>query len=155
MHRPIIKSHNLVTEIKKTLTRRRIGTKIAFHRDMMSKMTICLSIPLMTQEPSPSLCLKLISISYFAGEAICRGKYLQVPQVSHSAYMINQALQQVHDQLYMCPTVVSHNSTEYDYLLVKKSLALIAIFREQYQDTPLALEMLWVQVKLHHHRFVV
>jgi len=63
IHRQIIMSHNSVTAIKKMLTHRQIGTQIAFHRDMMSKIQICFCVPSLTQEPSQGLHLNLISIS--------------------------------------------------------------------------------------------
>ena len=53
IHRPIMVSHNLVTEIKDQLTCNKICTQIAFHRVMTSKSQICHFIPPMTQEPSP------------------------------------------------------------------------------------------------------
>jgi len=62
MHRWIIVSHNCVTEIKKQLTRSEIGKQLAFHRDRTSKITVCTSILLRTQEPSPYLHRNLISI---------------------------------------------------------------------------------------------
>jgi hypothetical protein len=46
----------LVTEIKKKQTRSKIGKQIAFHKQMTSKITLCLSIPRLMQEPSPCLC---------------------------------------------------------------------------------------------------
>jgi hypothetical protein len=55
MHRRIIVSHNLVTEIKKELTHSKIGKQIAFHIDMRSKITVCLSVPPLMLEPSPCL----------------------------------------------------------------------------------------------------
>jgi len=55
MHTRIIMSHSVVTKIKKKMTRSKIGTQITFHWDIMSKMTICLSIPPLAQKQSPSL----------------------------------------------------------------------------------------------------
>jgi hypothetical protein len=62
MHRWIIMTHTLVTEIKKKLTQSDIGKHLAFHRDKTSKITVCLSILPQMQEPSPSLCRNPISI---------------------------------------------------------------------------------------------
>jgi hypothetical protein len=50
MHRRIIMSHNVVTEIKKMLTQSKIGTVIAFHRDVTSQIPICLSLSPLIQE---------------------------------------------------------------------------------------------------------
>jgi len=82
MHRRIIVSHNLVTEVKKKLTSSKIGTQIEFHWDLTSKIVFGLSIPLVTQEPSSCLHPNPISIWGSAGEAICRGKSLQVQRAS-------------------------------------------------------------------------
>jgi len=62
MHRRIIMSHNLVTEIKKELTHSKIGKQLAFPHDEMSKISVCISILPQTQEPSPSLCRNPIAI---------------------------------------------------------------------------------------------
>ena len=62
IHRWIIMSHNWVTEINKKLTGSTISTQIAFHQDMTSKITICISIRPMTAEPSQCLHLNPISI---------------------------------------------------------------------------------------------
>jgi hypothetical protein len=59
-------SHNLFTEIKPKLTPSKIGKQLAFHRDQMSKSTVCTSILPLTLEPSPSLCRNPISIWYLA-----------------------------------------------------------------------------------------
>jgi len=62
MHRWIIISHNLVTEIKTKLTRSKIETQIAFHSSTSSKFSIWLSIPPLMQELSSFLCPNPISI---------------------------------------------------------------------------------------------
>jgi hypothetical protein len=62
MHRRIIMSQNLVTDIKQKLTRSPIGKQLAFHHDQTSKSTVCTSIVPQTQEPSPSLRRNPISI---------------------------------------------------------------------------------------------
>ena len=67
MHRQIIISHNLVTEIKKKLTRSSFGKHVAFHRDQTSKITVCISILLQTEERSPSVRWNPISLWYSAG----------------------------------------------------------------------------------------
>jgi len=66
-HRWIIMSHNLFTEIKKKRTRSKSGKQIAFHKQMTSIITLCLSVPLLTQEPSPCLRLNPKSIWWLAG----------------------------------------------------------------------------------------
>jgi len=78
--RRIIMSHNLVTEIQKILTLSKIGTRFAFQGDMSSKLTIRLSIPPATQEPSRILGAKPISVWLLTRDEICRGKSLQVQQ---------------------------------------------------------------------------
>jgi len=137
------------------LTHSKIGTQIAFCRDMRSKIQICLFIPPMTQEPSPCLCLNQISIWWSAGEAIGRGESLQVQQALHSEWVMNWALRRAQDWRYSCWTAASQNQAKFDYVLVDKSLAEFAILQGQCQDTPYALQMLSVQVGLHHHPFVV
>jgi hypothetical protein len=67
MHRQIIMSHNLVTEIKKKLTRSKIGQQLAFRRDQMSKITVSISIFLQMKEPSQFPRRNPISICKFAG----------------------------------------------------------------------------------------
>jgi len=62
IHRRIIMSHNLVTQIKKKLTHSKISKQLAFHHDQMSKITVCTSIVEQTQELSPSLRQNPISI---------------------------------------------------------------------------------------------
>jgi len=62
MHRRIIKSHKMVTAIKKKLTRSEVGKKLAFPQDRTSKMTVCICLLRWTQVPSASLRLNRISI---------------------------------------------------------------------------------------------
>jgi hypothetical protein len=62
MLRRIVISHNLVTDIKNTLTCCKISTKTAFQRDTTPKTLICLGICSMTQERSLSLRPNPISI---------------------------------------------------------------------------------------------
>ena len=85
MHRRNIMSHNLVTKIKKMLTHSKIGAQIAFHWDMTSKMTICLSIPPLMEKLSLCLCRNPICIWWLAEEAICTGKSLRAQKTSLSA----------------------------------------------------------------------
>jgi len=56
------------------LTHIKIGTEIAFTRDRSSKLTIWLSVPLATVEPSPDLRLYTISIRSLIHNAIWAGK---------------------------------------------------------------------------------
>jgi hypothetical protein len=67
MHRRILMSHNLVTEIKQKLTRSKIGKQLAIHCDQTSKITDCTSNLLQMQEPSPSFLWNPISIWNLAG----------------------------------------------------------------------------------------
>ena len=46
MHRQLIMSHNLFTDIKNQLTRRKIVTYISFYQDMKSTIPLCISISL-------------------------------------------------------------------------------------------------------------
>jgi len=64
---------------------------------------------------------------------------------------MNPAPSRAHDTVYSCSTVVAQNLAPFDYFLVEKSLAAFAIFWGQCQDTPLALQMLSVQVPPHPH----
>jgi len=67
MHRRIIMSHNLITEIKRKLKLSNIGKQIAFHHDLMSKITDFQSIPQQMQELSPCLRPNPKSILWLAG----------------------------------------------------------------------------------------
>jgi len=151
MHRWIIMSHNLVTEIKEILTRSKIGTQFASHRDMMSKIQICLYIIPMMQGPSPCLRPDTISIWWLVGEAVCRSDSLPVQQALHSEWVMNRALQWAGGWIYSCSTVSSQNLADSDCVLVERSLAAFVIFRGECRDTPYPLKMLSVQVQLHHH----
>jgi len=155
MHRCIVMSQNLVTEIKKNLTRSKIGTQIAFHRDTTVKIQICLFIPPQTQEPSPSHRLILISIWRLAGEAICRGKRLPVDLASLSALVANEGLQRAQDPLYWCSTAASQTRGSYVFFVVEVFLAAIAILCGQCEETANVLEMSSVRVPLYHHPFGV
>jgi len=155
MHRRIIMSHNSVTEIENMLTCSKIRTKIAFHRDMTSIIQSCLCIPPLTQEPSPCLRPKPISIWWLASEVSCRGKSLQVDQASLSAKVTNRTLHRAQDEVYSCSTAASRNPASHDYVLVRKSRAVFAIFWGQCQDILSALQMLFVQVWLYHHLVTV
>jgi len=67
MHRGIIISHNLVTEIKKKVAPSKIDKQIAFHWDMTLKITVSQCIALQMQEPSPCLRPNPKSICSLAG----------------------------------------------------------------------------------------
>jgi len=105
--RQVIMSHNSVTEIKKTLTHSKIGTQIAFHRDITSKIQVCLFNSPLTQEPSPCLSPNSISISWLAGEAICRCKRLHVQQASLLEWVQNPAPWPAQDWVYSSLTAAS------------------------------------------------
>ena len=57
--------------IQETLTRNKIGTQITFHRDMTSKVIICVFVPLLMQERSRYLRPNLISICQLAWDGTC------------------------------------------------------------------------------------
>jgi len=151
LHRWIITSHNLVTEIKEKLICSTIGTQIAFHRDITSNIQICLFIRLLTQEPSPCLRPNPILIWWLAGEAIWKGHMLHVQQASLSGKVINWALRWAQNRVYSCSTAASQNLASYDWFQVKRSLVAFPIFRGWCQDTPSALQLLPVQVTLYQH----
>lgn len=62
IHRKIIMSHDMVTEIKKILSCSEIETQCAFQCDTTSKIAICLFIPPVMQERSPLICPILTSL---------------------------------------------------------------------------------------------
>jgi len=155
MHLQIVVTHNLVTETKKKLTGSKIGTRTASQWDLMSKDSVSLSIAFALQEPLPLLCRYPISAGWLAGEAICRGESLRVEQASHSAWEMNWPPFRAEDMLYLCLTTASPNPGKFDYGLVEKSLGAEAIFPGHYQESPLALQMLWVEVQLQYHMFGV
>jgi len=82
MHRRIIMSRNLVTKTQKKLTESKIGRQIAFHRDMTSKMSICVSIPPLAEEPSPCLRPNPICLCWFPEEVKCSGKSIWAQQAT-------------------------------------------------------------------------
>jgi hypothetical protein len=55
MHRGIIMTQNLIKKAKKKVTHNPIGTQIALLPNMNSKITVCIAIPPLAQEPSPYL----------------------------------------------------------------------------------------------------
>jgi len=69
--------------------------------------------------------------------------------------MVNRAMRQAQDGLYLCPIVACQNLSYYVYFLVKKSLGAFAIFWGQYRNTSYAHQMLLVMVQLHHYPFAV
>jgi len=155
MHRRVIMTHNLVTQIKKMLTGSKIDTQSGFHRDMMSKVKISISVALITQELSPYLCLNPICIWWLTGEPKCRGKILWIQQPLDSKWVINWALQRVLVQL--SPVWLWHPRTfaHYDFFLAGKSLAAFEIFCWQCQQTLWRFQMFSVQVLLHNHPVAV
>jgi len=136
MHRLLIMSHNLGTEIKQKLTLSKIDIQIAFQRNMMSKIQICLFIPPLTHEPSPCIRPNLISISWLVGKGICRGKSFRVQKSLHCEWVINPVPWWGQDRVYSCLTAQSQNLASYDYVLHKKSRVAFPIFLGQCQHTP-------------------
>jgi hypothetical protein len=136
MHRPIIMSHNLVTKSKKMPVSSKIGIQIAYPWIIMSKITICLSVPLLTVEPQPWLCTNPIYIFWLSEKHKCSGKNLRAKQASHSALGMDQTKCYVQDWVYLYPTGASQNQARYNYLYDEMSLVWFPIFRRQYEDTP-------------------
>jgi len=77
LHRQIIFSQNLVTDIKKTLTHSKIDTRIAYPRNISSKIAIRESILLAMCKSSPFPCPNPMWIWYLTRKAIGKGKILQ------------------------------------------------------------------------------
>jgi len=154
MHRRIIMSHNWVTEIKKKLSRSKIGQQLAFHQDMMWKLHFAYLF-LHWHRSRHHVFVPIRNLYGDLLEAICKGKILQVQHASLSANVTYRALRWAQDRICSCLTAASHNLAQYDDLLVEKSNAARAIFRGQSQETPQALQMISVQVPLQHHPFVV
>ena len=127
MHRQIVMSHNLVTEIKQMLTGSQIATWIAFPRDTLSHIAICLFTPVATQKPSPWVHPNPNSIWSFASDAICRDKSLKVLQALSAGSLTNRALGWAGETQCICMTRVCRNLASYDYYLVYKSLMAFAI----------------------------
>jgi len=131
MHRKIIVSHSLVTEIKKRLTQTKIGTQIAFQWHLTSKWGICVCIAPVTKEPLSFLHLNRHSVCWFTGEVICRSNILQVQRALHSHQAMNQSTRQAEDMVCLHLMVASQNLALYDYILVEKSLAAFSTFLGQ------------------------
>jgi hypothetical protein len=102
---------------------------------MTSKTPKDLLIHMLKEERSPFLCPYAISTWQLGAEAIYRGEYLQVQQASRSEEVKNQAVRRELEQVYSCSIVVSQNLASCNYFLVEVSLAAVAIFWGQYQDT--------------------
>jgi len=142
-------SHNLVTIIQKKLTLSKIATQSGFHRVSLSILSIWLSIPQATQETSQFLLPNLISVSPLASDAICGGTSLRIRQALIVWSVTNQVMQRAGAMLCVHVTVVSLTRPLFDYFLVEKSLAALAIVRRQSQESAYALHMLsgmvWLQ----------
>jgi len=136
MHRWVIMSHILVTEIKEMVTCSKISTHIAFWRDTSSEISISLLTPVETQVQSPFVPPNPVSIRQFAWDAICRSKSLRVQQALISSSLTNWALSQTGDMEWACVSGVSANLSSLDHSLVKNSLAAFAMFPGRYQESP-------------------
>ena len=68
---------------------------------------------------------------------------------------MNWALCLAEDPLCLCLTVAYLNLASFDYFLVEKSLAAFAICPGQCQASSWPLQLLWVQMRLHHPLFTV
>ena len=78
MHRQIVRSHNLVAEIKEMLTGSKIGTPSTFCGDMSSIITNSAGGVQMTNEPLQYVHLNPIPVWYLVREVICRSKSLRI-----------------------------------------------------------------------------
>jgi len=134
IHRWNIASHNIVTEIKKTPTGRKIGTNIAFWRNTLSKITICQFTPLLMQELWPFLCPNPISTWYLPRDMMCCRRTLWFEQNLISQLVMNQVLRWAGKTQFCAVSGVSGILTSYDHYLVDKSLAVFAIFPGCYQE---------------------
>jgi len=148
MHRRIIISHNLATEIRKRLTQSKIHTSIAFHWDTSSNVSIWRSFPPAKEELSPCLSPNPICAWKLARHTICTGKSSRVQPISYSCSVTNQALWWVQWTLCIGMTVVSRKPATFDYFLVEKSLAASVIVWGQYQESSKALHMWSAMVRL-------
>ena len=67
-------SHNVVTKIKKILTRSKIDTAITFWGDMSSIITYCAGCVQVTYEPIQYVHLNPFPVWLVGREEICRGE---------------------------------------------------------------------------------
>jgi len=141
----------MVTEIEKTLTLSKRGRRMAFERDISSKIGIHRSIPPMMQVPSAFLRPNLISIWYLASDAIFRGRSLCVQQTLLYWSVMIWAPRRAGETLWVWETVVSRELASYDFFLVERSPAAHVMICGQYQESPYALRMFSVQVLLRPH----
>jgi len=114
----------------------------------MSKTIICLSILPAPLEQSPSLPLNSISIWCFAWEAIWRGNSLWVQQPSFSFLLMNWTSCWPHKTICSCFCTAWLNLPSYEYVMVEKILAEVAIVRWQSTEIPLARRTLSMRVQL-------
>jgi len=107
-----------------------------------------LSIPPVTQEPSPCLHPNPISILKLASDAIRWGKCSRVELASQSPSVTNRALRRAWEILCDCLPEVSLIQASLDYFPVETSLAAFGIVQGWYHEAAKALQMLSVMVWL-------
>lgn len=129
IHKGIIMSPTLVTEIKQKLPCRKRGTRIAFTRDTSSKMAMCLFRPAGTHELSQFPHPNRISTQSLAMNALSRCKTLRFQQPLLSYWVTNQVPRQSGERQCVCLDMVSQNRNSSDYILVEGSCAAFEIFR--------------------------
>jgi len=127
MHRRIIIANTLVTEMKWKLTWSKIGTRIAFQIESSSQIQIWVFISPEIQELSPCLCRNLIAIWQWAWDAIRWGWSLWVQHALITELVTNRAFGCVGGTDCLRVSVASVNLAPFDYSLVEKSLAALAI----------------------------
>jgi len=132
-----------------------MGTHITFPRDTSPEISICLFTPPAMREPSPCLCANLSSIWSLAWDGICRGKSLWLETALTTELLTKQAVRQAGEMEWSCLSGVPGNQASHDYSLDAKSLAGFAILRGCHPESPLADQMLLVQMRLHHLLFAV
>jgi hypothetical protein len=82
MHRGIIMFQIFITKIKKQWSHQKIGKQIGFHPDLMSRITVRLSLPPVTQQRSLWLFPDPKYIWCLVLDPICLGNSLRVEQTS-------------------------------------------------------------------------
>jgi hypothetical protein len=84
MHRPIIMSHNIVTEIQKILSRVIIDTPLPFCGAVSSVITYCTGSVQITYKAIQHLHLNLFPVSSVGREEICRDKSVWIEHATSS-----------------------------------------------------------------------
>jgi len=122
MHRRIIMSHNIVSEIKKIPSRIKIDTPTTFCRNITSIITYCAGCVPMTYEPIHYVHLNPFPVWNVGMEDICRGKRLQVQRASICWSVVNWVLRQFWEPICICETVICGMLFTYGYSIPGCSL---------------------------------